>query len=433
MANFSRSRHNQARVPATFDAFRNPGFRLLWPANFFSYVSRWMQMTLLAWLILELTDSPFYVALVGFFGMIPLLAFGAIGGVLADRMNRRNLLIATQALNLAAAIFMTLLLMSDSIQFWHGYIVVFVSGLGWAFDMPSRRSIVRDLIGGATITNAMALDSVGMHASRMTGPALAGGLIALIGVTGGYFAIIAFYVVSIIFMFMVRVPGQGKAVASVSVIRNLVEGFAYVRSHRVIFATVIITVLMNLLLFPYVQMVPVIAKDTLEVGPGLMGILLGADGLGAIIGSVSIASAGRLRHHGRVYLYGSLLGLTMALLFAASQWFGVSLVILMLLGLGTAGFGTMQSTIIVISASEEMRGRALGVISIAIGAGPVGALLIGIAAQFTSPSLAIAAFVTLGLISVGIVGILMSEIRGQMGQFADRPPSDTTQPTPQRA
>ena len=208
MANFSLSRHNQARVPATFDAFRNPGFRLLWPANFFSYVSRWMQMTLLAWLILELTDSPFYVALVGFFGMIPLLAFGAIGGVLADRMNRRNLLIATQALNLAAAIFMTALLLMDSVQFWHGYIVVFVSGLGWAFDMPSRRSIVRDLIGGATITNAMALDSVGMHASRMTGPALAGGLIALVGVTGGYFAIIAFYVVSIVFMFMVRVPGQ---------------------------------------------------------------------------------------------------------------------------------------------------------------------------------------------------------------------------------
>ena len=419
-------------MPSTLDAFRNPGFRLLWPANFFSYISRWMQMTFLAWIILQETGSPFYVGLVGFFGMFPLLAFGAFGGVLADRMNRHTLLLSTQILNLAAGIFMTVLLVTDMFVFWHSYIVVFASGLGWAFDMPSRRAAVHDLIGRAGVTNGMALDSVGMHASRMSGPALAGGLIALIGVKGGFFVIIAFYIISIAFMLMLKLPTRTSSVVTRSIVRNLGEGFSYVRGNRVILATVVITVLMNLLLFPYMQMVPVIAVEILDVGPGLMGIMMGADGLGAIIGSISIASAGRLRHHGRVYLGGSIIGLVMVLFFAASNVFLLSMLILFLLGLGTAGFGTMQSTIVVIAASEDMRGRALGVISLAIGAGPIGALLIGALAQTTSPPMAIAVFASLGLLTVGTVGLLMPEIRAPIAQEGNNPQSEAASPAVQR-
>ena len=392
-----------------------------------------MQMTLLAWLILEETGSPFYVALVGFFGMFPLLAFGAVGGVLADRMNRHTLLLSTQILNLTAGALVTVLLLTGMFEFWHSYIAVFASGLGWAFDMPSRRAAVHDLIGGVGVTNGMALDSVGMHASRMSGPALAGGLIALIGVTGGYFVIITFYIISIVFMLMLKLPPRRGSAVSRSIVRNLTEGFGYARTNRVILATVLITVLMNLLLFPYMQMVPVIAKDILNVGPGLMGILMGADGLGAILGSMLIASASRLRHHGRVYLGGSIVGLTMALMLSMSEVFGLSMLILFLLGLGTSGFGTMQSTIVVIASSEDMRGRALGIISLAIGAGPIGALIIGAVAENTSPQMAIAILAALGLLTVGAVGILMPEIRGPIGQQADESQSEASQLSAQRS
>ena len=390
-------------------------------------------MTLLIWLVLDETGSPFLVALVGFFSMIPLLLFGVFGGVLADRVDRRKLLITSQIMNLVAVITITSLLLSGQFLYWHGYFVALVSGLGWAIDMPSRRSIVLDLIGRARVTNAMALDSVGMHASRMAGPALAGGLIMWVGVAGGFFAIIAIYFASISFMLRLRPPPRTQLAATTSVTRNLIEGFAYVRTNRVILATVIITVLMNLLLFPYMQMVPVIAKETLEVGPGLMGILMGADGLGAIIGSILIASAGRLRYHGRVYIGGSVIGLFMVFLFARSEWFAMSLPVLILLGLGTAGFGTMQATIVVISASEEMRGRALGLISLAIGAGPVGALMIGALAEQTSPASAIMILASLGLLSLTVVSIIMSEIRGPMGQRPDSPQPDVGQPAVQRS
>ena len=416
MANSSHLRFRHAKLPPTLDAFRHRGFRLLWPANFFSYISRWMQMTLLVWLVLEMTGSPFLVALVGFFGMIPLLLFGAVGGVLADRVDRRKLIRFTQIINLLAGVAMLTLLLTDTAEYWHSYIVVLASGLGWAFDMPARRSIVLDVTGRVGVTNAMALDSVGMHASRMIGPAFAGFLIQVVGVSGGYFVIIALYIISLAFLMRLTLPHREIPAISHSIIRNLAEGFVYVRANRILLGTVIVTVLMNLLLFPYMQMVPVIAKDTLNVGPGLMGILMGADGLGAIIGSVAIASFGELRYHGRVYLGGSMIGLVLVLAFAASQWFAVSLPVLILLGLGTAGFGTMQSTIVVISASDEMRGRALGVISLAIGAGPVGALFIGLVAEATSPATGITIFAILGILSVSAISLLMPELRAPMGQ-----------------
>ena len=374
-------------------------------------------MMLLFYLVAELTDnSPFLVSLVGFFGMIPLLTFGAIGGVLADRVNRRNLLIFTQGMNMAAGAFMLALVITGYVQFWHSYIAVLASGLGWAFDMPSRRSIVLDVTGRGGVTNAMALDSVGMHASRMTGPVLGGALIAMTGIVGGYIAILTLYVVSVIFLSFIKLPPRERPAGAPNIVRNLVEGFSYVRGHRVILATVIVTVLMNLLLFPYMQMVPVIARETLNAGPGLMGFLMGADGAGAIIGSIAIASFGRMTHHGRVYLGGSMFGLLLVFVFAWSQWIELSLPVLVLLGLGTAGFGTMQSTIIVISASDHMRGRALGVISLAIGAGPIGALLIGVVAEFTSPSQAIMMFASLGILTVGAVALLMPELRERMIQ-----------------
>jgi len=375
-----------------------------------------MQMTVLVWLVLELTGSPFLVALVGFFGMIPLLLFGAIGGLLADKVDRRKLIIFTQLLNVAAASSMFAILVAGTEEYWHCYVVVLASGLGWAFDMPARRSIVLDVTGRAGVTNAMALDSVGMHASRMIGPALGGILIQVVGLVGGYVVIIALYLVGLAFLSVLKLPQREIVPTSHSVVRNLAEGFIYVKSNRVILATVIVTVLMNLLLFPYMQMVPVIARDTLNVGAGLMGVLMGADGLGAIIGSIAIASFGQLRYHGRIYLGGSLIGLVLVLAFAASQWFAVSLPVLILLGLGTAGFGTMQSTIIVISASDDMRGRALGVISLAIGAGPIGALLIGAVAETTSPATGITIFAILGILSLSLVTLLMPELRAPMRQ-----------------
>ena len=401
---------------------------MLWPANFFAYISRWMQITLLSWFVLELTDSPFFVALVGFFAMVPLLLFGVFGGVLADRVDRHRLLMFSHVSNFALSLAMIALLLSGREEFWHAYVVVLLTGLGWALDMPARRSVVHDLFGKASLTNAMALDSVGMHASRMLGPTIAGGMIAAVSVTGGYILMALFLGVSIVFMALARLPAHRAGLpAARSIARNLAEGFSYVLGNRLILATVVVTVLMNMLLFPYMQMLPVIARDSLGVGPGLMGLLMGADGLGAIVGSITIASVGTIKYHGRIFLGGSVIGLIMSIGFALSNSFSTALPILVLLGLGTAGFGTMQATIVLLAAREDMRGRTLGVISLAIGAGPIGALLIGALASAASPEVAIMILSTTGLLAIALVTVLMPRLRGQIGASQEEEPRDAAQ------
>lgn len=392
----------------TFEAFGNRSYRLLWPANFFAYTCRWMQLTLLGWLVLELTDSPFSVALVGFFGMLPLLILGMVGGVLADRVNKHRVLIMTQVVSCVAAFAMVLLLKTETVRFWHAYVVMGCTGIGWALDMPSRRSAIHDLVGRAGVTNAIAMDSVGMQGSRMIGPALAGALITTVDVVGGYIVVSAIYVVAVALISAVKLPPTDRnRLGLVNVLGNLAEGFRYVKRDNVLVATVLITILMNLLLFPYAQMIPVIARDVLGIGPGLMGTLLAAEGLGALFGAICVASIRVIRFHGRLYVGGSMLGLVMLLCFSTVRWYYVALPVLFVLGFGTSGFSTMQSTLVMLRATEEMRGRALGVISLAIGAGPIGALMIGAIASMSSTPFAIGVDAVLGIVSLSLIAVLM--------------------------
>lgn len=441
------------RTIHTFDAFLNGNYRLLWASNFFAYISRWMQMTMLGWFVFEETGSPFLVTVVGFSGMGPLVVLGVFGGVLAEQVDKRRLLLCTLFANLAAAslmaalIFSDLILDTDLVRFWHAYLVMLVGGIGWGLDMPSRRSIVLDVLGRERVNNAVALDSIGMHSSRMLGPLLGGALITAsqflfqdggvhipllltdaaiafalpegYGLECGYAATLLFFIASAAMMLNMRMPRRAETAAPVSmsvddVFLNLRDGFRYVWGEPTLRAVVLITVFMNLLLFPYQQLIPVVAEEVLMVGATLMGMLLAFEGLGALTGAALIASASNMTHHGRVYFGGSMFGLLMLLLFSFSQWYGVSLALMLLLGLGTAGFGTMQATIVLLVAREDMRGRGLGIITLAIGAGPIGALMLGAIAESLGAPIALTIIATLGLLTVGLVGLLLPTLRGRM-------------------
>ena len=404
----------RSQMPNTFGAFHITAFRLIWPSNFFSYVARWMQVTFISWFVLELTDSPFNVALVGFFHMAPLLICGVLGGVLADKLNKRKILIATQASNLFFSIGFLILLVTNNATIWHGYLVVCTIGFGWALDMPSRRSIIFDVTGEKGLTNALALDSIGMHGSRMLGPTIAGALISVIGISAGYGIASLFYAISMFLIILVRVPSPQTLVSTATnILSNIAQGFQYALSNRIILSVIVITVIMNLMCFSYLQMVPVIARDKLGVGPGLMGLLMGGDGLGSIVGATAIASASSLRRLGRVFLIGSTLGFIMTFCCSLTTSFALAYPFLLLLGICVAGFGTLQSIIVISSSSPDMRGRALGIVTLAIGFGPLGALAIGVLATATTPSNAIMIFSIIGITLVLIVTAFSSGLRSQ--------------------
>ena len=206
---------------------------------------------------------------------------------------------------------------------------------------------------------------------------------------------------------------RGKSLASsyLRVLDNVKEGFAYVYSNSIIMCVVVTTIFMNILLFPYMQMVAVMSKNVLAVGPLLMGILMASDGLGALFGSFTIASRPSMSYHGKVFLYGSIVSLVALLFFALSQWYLLSLVLLLAVGFGAAGFGTMQSTIVLLVADEKIRGRTLGVVTLAIGTSPLGALFVGIMADVFSPTIALTINSLLGIIAVILTGYFFPSIR----------------------
>ena len=408
----SRPPVTSVHLPGTFRAFRDRNYRLLWPANLLAYSSKWMQMTLLAWLVLELTDSELRVALVGVFAMTPMLLLGLVGGMMADAGDRRRLLMASYGMTFVAALVMSALLWTDSEEYWHAYLVILVGGIAWAFDLPARRSLLHDLLGRTGVTNGVALDSMGQSFSMMAGPALAGGLITVLGVKGGYVVVTLFLFTSLVLVNRLQLPAhQSRRFRSGSALASLAGGLRYVLGNQALRATVLVTLAMNILMFPYANLVPVIARDVLHVGPGLMGILQSASGLGAAIGAVSIASWLTLRYHGRVYLGGAMLSCVALLLFSFSEWYAASFPLLLLLGLGTSGFSTMQSTIVMLTADQEMRGKALGVITIAIGTAPFGAFALGVMAERIDAPFAIRAHAAAGIVVLCLIAAIAPALR----------------------
>ena len=386
-------------------------------------------MTTLSWFVLEQTDSAFSVGLVGFFGMVPFLVLGIFGGYLADVLDRKLLIAVTQFLNLISAVVMCVLLTFGTVEYWYAYIAIIIPGVGWSLDMPSRRSLIMDIMGPQGLTNGVALDSVGMHTSKMIGPALAGALIAFTGVEGSYILLSIIMSVGCFLFLRVNQPNRpnqlqksGGTTPGINnshkrrlvneVFSNLSEGFKYAFSNQTIVAVIVITVFMNLLLFPYMQMVTVVSKNILHVGPLLMGILMASDGLGALVGSTLIASRNKMLYHGRFFLYGSILSLIALTVFSMSTWYLLSLPLLLILGIGTSGFGTMQSAIVLLVSRPEIRGRALGVVTLAIGAGPIGSLVVGAVSEWIGPADALLFNSILGLILVCLSGVFFPSIRG---------------------
>lgn len=347
-------------------------------------------MTALPWMVLEMTNSPLLTALVGFCFMAPTFALGWLGGILADTVNRKQLLVITQTTSLMTTAALALMFFSEQAQFWHAYITILVVGSAWSLDNPSRKSLLYEFLGKERVTNGAALDSIALHGSKVFGPAIAGGLMLEFGIVTTYMMIAALYLVPIAITLTTKVKTIYQSTPTrQSVLQNLASTIKYVSEEKMILGIFMITLLMNLLIYPFRQLVPVIARDILEVGPDLLGILLAAEGLGALIGAVFVMRSRRITQHGKIFFWGSALTLFSVLGFSLVLFYPFSLAALFLCGLGTAGFSTMQYTVVMLFSKEEYRGRAMGIISFAIGIGPLGTLFIGITADNIGAAMAI--------------------------------------------
>jgi MFS family permease len=361
----------------------------LWAAGGVSNACRWMETAVSALLVLELTDSPWQVAVVGVCRSVPLLAFGLFAGFIADRMNRWRIMLLTHAASALVMVALVSSLLWQWIQPWHVFLGTFILGCGTILDMPSRRSLIYDLVGSNHLVSAMSLETINNTVGKFCGPLIGGFVIEFNGFAGVYGLLLVAYLSTVVLILQVRTRAIAPSTTGQPIWQSLASGIHYALQNRIVLGVLGTTVLMNALAFSYVQLLPVVARDHLQVGPGLTGLLASADGLGTLISAVGLAALGNIRQQGRVFLLGSMLELVSLVAFALSPWYGLSFLLLMAAGMGNAGFSTMQSTIILLSAAPGMRGRAVGILGLCIGATPLGLLELGAIATLVSAPVAI--------------------------------------------
>ena len=375
----------------------------MWAVGLIYGTVRWLEVLAVAVFVFELTDSPFVVSLMLVLRMSPMIFFGGLIGVLAEKINRRQLLLIGFWGVATSCAVLSLLVLTDEIELWHIGLGAFLNGMIWSADYAVRRTLLGDIAGNNNVGVAMSLDSATTNVTRMLGPLLGGVIYAAIGLQGTYLVGLVLFSSAIYFIqTMTYRPGPALAMGS-KFFTDLREGLRYIRSNRVITMVLTVTVVLNFFGFPFVAMVPVIGNEELGLNPVFIGMLASAEGGGAFVGAIFATLFAQPGHYRRLFVYGATIFLCGILIFSFSSGFTVSLVVLLIGGLGVAGFSTMQATIMYLEAPPEMRSRILGVLAFCIGASPIGLLNVGWLAEWLGPSTAVAVLASGGLLVMGWV------------------------------
>jgi MFS family permease len=346
-----------------------------------------------------------------FVRLVPMFLCGLPAGVLADRYERKTLLLIGIGLLLAVSLALAGLALSQRLTLWQVALGAFLNGVMFAADFPIRRIMIGEIAGLDRLGQAMALESATGNATRMVGPALGGLLFEVVGLEGAYLLGAALYLWSLVLILRVRHRSARFEAAGRSVLTTLREGWQYVRSHRVIVGTLMVTLVFNFWGFAYITMVPVIGERVLGLTAFPIGLLMSIEGLGALIGSLLVARWFRPAAYTRVYLFSSFGFLAAVLGFGLSGWFALSLGLNLLCGFTLAGFAVMQSTIMILAARPEVRSRVMGVLTVCIGAGPLGMLHLGWLADWLGAAAAVQVMAIEGLVALALVALIWPEMR----------------------
>ncbi|MCC7369421.1 MAG: MFS transporter [Chloroflexi bacterium] len=388
-----------ARWPA-LEALHDPHFRKLWLAGLCVNVGRWLDFLVLGWLAFELTNSPFMVGLAAFCRFAPMVVLGLFAGLLIDRLPRGRVLLAVQVSNVIVSCLLALLFATGHGDLWLLIGLETIMGIAWSVDFPSRRTVLFTLVGPKRVTNAVSLESVSMQGTKIVGPVLGGVLLGGFGPVWCYVTLAALYVMALSLTFSLTRTAKLPAARPTgeSMLAGLVMGFQEARWQPAIFGVLILTVVMNGLVFPYQQLMPVFARDVLNVGPELLGVLVAAGGVGTLAGALWTAGRRDFMAHRQLFAGGCLLGGIMVVVQSFTPDLWIALPIQVAIGLADAGFGTMQSTIVLLASHERARGRVLGILSVCIGTNPFGALAVGYIATYVGAPTAFGAAAALALI-----------------------------------
>jgi MFS family permease len=379
------------RLSESLRALRHRNFQLFFAGQFVSLIGTWMQGVAQSWLVYRLTGSSFLLGAVGFAGQIQVFLLSSIGGTIADRYDRRRVVIATQSASMLLAFALAALTLTGHVRVWHIFVLAALLGAVNAFDIPARQSFIVEMVGKADLINAIALNSSMFNGARIVGPAIAGILVASIGEGWCFFSNAVSYIAVIAGLLLMQTRTPPPRVSEASPLARILEGFRFVRSTTPIRDLLLLLGLVSLVGVPYTVLMPIFAAQILHGGARGLGILMGAAGVGALCGAVSLAVRSRIQGLGRLAGYSSAGFAVSLILFSMSRsfWLSVSLLV-------PAGFFLMvqtasSNTLIQSMVPDELRGRIMAVYSMMfMGMAPFGALFAGLLAERLGAPLTVA-------------------------------------------
>jgi MFS family permease len=384
-------------------ALAHRNFRLFFVGQFISLVGTWMQRIAQAWLVLNLTHSPFLLGLVGALQWLPVLFLSLVGGVVADRVSKRSLLVVTQSAQMLQAFVLGALVLSGTVQYWHVVVLACALGFTSAFDIPTRQAFVFEMVEGEHTMNAVALNSTIFNGARLFGPAVAGIAISQLGMGWAFLANGVSFIAVIIALLMMTVRPV-EPVRSAGLMEHLQEGVAYVFQTPAALQVVTLVAAMSVFAMNFNILVPVLAKDVLHQDAAGFGFLTSGQGIGALIGALGIAWVSHLGPRPPVLLGGAAMLALSSLLLAAAKAFAPAAVLLAIAGGSMVVFTATANTSLQIAAPGHLRGRVMSMYAIVMGGmTPAGALVSGALAQFWGAPGAFATGGVVGLASVLLV------------------------------
>ncbi len=406
-----------SRFSTTFRALKHKNFRFFFAGQFISLTGTWMQTVAESWLIYQLTGSVLKLGLVRFASQIPVFLLAPIGGAVADRFNRRKILVATQSWAMVLAFILAMLTLTGNIQEWHLYVIAALLGLGNAFDIPTRQAFVADMVGREDLLNAIALNSSMFNGARIVGPAIAGLLVAAVGEGWCFFFNALSYIAVISGFLLMNVKAEIRPRVG-STVSNIAAGFKFVAQTPPIRALLLLLGLVSLMGMPYSVLMPIIADKILGGNADTLGYLMGASGLGALIAALVLATRKEVFGLGRWVNFASAGFGIFLILFSFSRTFWLSAILLVPIGFSMMMQMSSSNTLIQAMVPDELRGRVMSVYSMMfMGMAPFGALLSGWLADYIGTPETIAIGGAACIFGAIVFGWRLPALRGEARQM----------------
>jgi len=374
-------------------------------------LGQWVQFAAQGYLVFHLTGSPFQVGAVGFVRGVSAVLVSPFGGTITDRFSRRSVLMTMTAISAIVATLLAVLIFTDVIHVWMLYPLAGVEGFGDAVNQPARQVMIYDVVGPEDLPNAVAVNSLGGNTMRIVGPSLAGGLIGAFGIQSAFLLQAAAYTASVYATARIRTKGTPAKRASASVLESMADGISYARRHRDVLLLVVMAGLPSLLVYPYVQYIPVFASDVLHVGSVGFGFLASAVGYGSIIGALLAANLTQIKKRGQILVWTTFIYMAFVTAFALSNVYALSFGFLVVAGIANSVYLMFNQVMVQLIVDDDYRGRVLSLYVMVSGITPFSALLMGALIDVFGAQVTVAAFTGLASAIVLVIGLTSKRLR----------------------